>query len=76
MQQSARRLCRLVFWVKEKMQGGIQIDPYDFTNASLVEAMQEDEGKDIDKWIQQETELTNYLSTKKVIRGIPLAYVI
>jgi hypothetical protein len=56
----------------------------------LIEALQEDEGEDLadtidaelpqkftaEKWIQWEIEITNYLSTKKGIRGIPLAYVI
>jgi hypothetical protein len=87
---SARRLCGLVYWVKDKIRRGILIDPYDFTENTLIEALQEQEGEDLadtvdaklpqkftpEKWIQWEIELTNYLSTKKGIRGIPLAYII
>jgi hypothetical protein len=88
--RSARRLCGLVYWVKDKIRRGIMINPYDFTENTLIEALQEEEGEDLadtvdaelpqkftpERWIQWEIELTNYLSTKKGIRGIPLAYII
>jgi hypothetical protein len=86
----ARRLCGLVYWVKDKIRRGIQINPYEFDEAALIEALQEDEGEELadtveaelpqkftaDRWIAWEIELSNYLSTKKGIRGIPLAYII
>jgi hypothetical protein len=85
--RSARRLCGLVHWVKDRMRRGVQIDPYLFDEAALIDALQEDEGEDLadtvdvdlpdkftpDKWVQWEIEFTNYLGTK---RGIPLSYVI
>jgi hypothetical protein len=88
--RSARRLCGLVHWVKDRMRRGVQIDPYLFDEAALIDALQEDEGEDLadtvdvdlpdkftpDKWVQWEIEFTNNLGTKRGIRGILLSYVI
>jgi hypothetical protein len=88
--RAARRLGGLVHWVKDKIRRGIRIDPYDFDEEVLVDALQEVEGEEIadtveaelpekftpERWVQWEIEITNYLSTKKGIRGIPLSYVI
>jgi hypothetical protein len=75
--RSARRLCGLVYWVKDRMRRGVQVDPYLFDEASLIDALQEEEGEDLadnvdvklpdkftpDKWVQWEIEFTNYLGT-------------
>jgi hypothetical protein len=88
--RSARRLCGLVYWVKDKIRRGLVINPYELTDAILIDSLQEEEGEDLadsidaqlpqkftpERWIQWEIEFTNYLSTKKGLRGIPLAYVI
>jgi hypothetical protein len=88
--RSARRLDGLVFWVKDKIRRGVDIDPFAFTEASLLDALQEVEGIETadtvdadlpekfttERWIQWEIEMMNYLSTKKGIRGVPLSYVV
>jgi hypothetical protein len=75
--RSARRLCGLVYWVKGRMRRGVQIDPYLFDEAALINALQEEEGEDLadtadvelpdkftpDKWVQWEIKFTNYLGT-------------
>jgi hypothetical protein len=89
-----RRPCKcldgLVHWVKDKIRRGIEIDPFEFDDHSLQEALQEDEGEDLadtmdaeapekftpDRWIQWEIELTNYLFAKRGTCGVPLLYVI
>jgi hypothetical protein len=86
----ARCLDSLVHWVMDKIRRGIKIDPFEFDDHSLWEALQEDEGEDLadtmdveapekftpDQWIQWEIELTNYLLAKRGTRGVPLSYVI
>jgi hypothetical protein len=88
--RAARRLEGLVFWVKDKIKRGIEIDLYTFDENSLLESLQEIEGEDkadtvdvespikftTDKWIQWEKEFTNYLSAKRGTRGVPLSYII
>jgi hypothetical protein len=88
--RSARRLCGLIYWVKDKIRRGLVINPYELTDETLIDALQEEEGEDLadtvdaelpqkftpERWIQWEIEFSNYLSTKKGLRGIPLAYVI
>jgi hypothetical protein len=88
--RSARRLGGLVHWVKDRLKRGIRLDPYQFTEEMLVEALQENEGEDLadsvdveapekfaaDKWVQWEIEFTNYLQSKRGLRGVPLLYVI
>jgi hypothetical protein len=71
--RSAQRLDGLVHWVNNKTRRGIEINPFEFNDHSIWEALQEDEGEALadtmvaeapekftpDQWIQWEVELTN-----------------
>jgi hypothetical protein len=82
MWRSACRLGGLVHWVKDRLKRGIHLDPYQFTEKEVVEALQDlvevevPEKFAADKWVQWEIEITNYLQSKWGLRGIPLSYVI
>jgi hypothetical protein len=66
------------------MRSFVQIDPYLFDEAELIDALQEEEGEDLadtvdvelpdkfmpDKWVQWEIKFTNYLGTKSGVRGL------